>query len=275
MDLRYLGTAAAEGWPGLFCQCDHRLRARQAGGRNLRSRSQAIVDGQLLIDFPPDTYLHVLQLGLDLTAVTFCLITHDHSDHLYARDLAMRSGAFAHRTEKRALNLYATRPACAKIEAVLSQCNEPEGPTVCHLVKAFEPFSAGPYQVVPLQADHAPECESVIYTISRAGRSLLYGHDTGYFPEATWQYLVDEGRKLNLVSLDCTALQLDWRRGHMGLAACAEVRQRLFDLDLADSQTSFVINHFSHNGGLIHDELVPVAAKLGFQVAYDGLTLPV
>ncbi|MCK9253961.1 MAG: MBL fold metallo-hydrolase [Clostridiales bacterium] len=275
MELRYLGTAAAEGWPGLFCQCDHCRRARQAGGRNLRSRSQAIVDEKLLIDFPPDTYLHVLQLGLDLTAVTDCLITHDHSDHLYAHDLAMRSGAFAHRFDKKALNLYATRPACTKIEAVLSQYNEPEGPAVCHLVKAFEPFSAGPYQVVPLLADHAPECEPVIYRISRADRTLLYAHDTGYFPEATWQYLADSGELLNLVSLDCTALQLDWRRGHMGLAACAEVRQRLFGLGLADSQTCFVINHFSHNGGLIHDELVPVAARLGFQVAYDGLTLPV
>jgi len=275
MELRYLGTAAAEGWPGLFCQCDHCRRARQAGGRNLRSRSQAIVDEKLLIDFPPDTYLHVLQLGLDLTAVTDCLITHDHSDHLYAHDLAMRSGAFAHRFDKKALNLYATRPACTKIEAVLSQYNEPEGPAVCHLVKAFEPFSAGPYQVVPLLADHAPECEPVIYRISRAGRTLLYAHDTGYFPEATWQYLADSGELLNLVSLDCTALQLDWRRGHMGLAACAEVRQRLFGLGLADSQTCFAINHFSHNGGLIHDELVPVAARLGFQVAYDGLTLPV
>ncbi|NLM77240.1 MAG: hypothetical protein GX173_04025 [Ruminococcaceae bacterium] len=275
MEIKYLGTAAAEGWPGLFCSCDHCRRARLAGGASIRTRSQAIVDESLLIDFPPDTYLHVLQQGLDLTRVTHCLITHDHSDHLYAGDFAMRSGAFAHRQTQEELTVFATLPACEKIWPVLSKHNDSEGPTVCCQIRPFEPFAAGRYQVVPLKADHAQESEPVIYLISREGRTLLYGNDTGWFPQETWQYLKEEGHLLNLVSLDCTALQLDWRRGHMGLAACAEVRQKLIEMRLADDQTHFVINHFSHNGGLIHDELVPVAAELGFSVAYDGLTVPV
>jgi phosphoribosyl 1,2-cyclic phosphate phosphodiesterase len=61
----------------------------------------------------------------------------------------------------------------------------------------------------------------------------------------------------------------------MGLKACLEVKNRLLDNKLADDQTSFVITHFSHNGGLIHDELIPVAAKMDFSVAYDGLVMPV
>ena len=273
MKIKYLGTAAAEGWPGLFCACDHCRRARKAGGRNIRARSQALIDDQLLIDFPADTYLHVLQYGLDLTAVTHCLITHDHSDHLYAGDLAMRSGAFAHRPTEESLTIYATAPACQKIRPVLQVYQDPVGPASCEQIKAFEPFMAGPYRVVPLKADHAPECEPVIYLISRHERTLLYGNDTGYFPEETWQYLKESGVRLSLVSLDCTAVQLDWRSGHMGLSACSEVRTRLLDSRLADGQTSFVVNHFSHNGGLIHDELVPVAARLGFTVAYDGLVM--
>ena len=52
MKIRYLGTAAAEGWPALFCSCPICAQARAEGGKNLRTRTQAILDGELLIDFP-------------------------------------------------------------------------------------------------------------------------------------------------------------------------------------------------------------------------------
>ena len=47
MNIRFLGTAAAEGIPGIFCQCPACRAARAAGGRELRTRSGAIVDGRL------------------------------------------------------------------------------------------------------------------------------------------------------------------------------------------------------------------------------------
>ena len=53
MKIRYLGTAAAEGWPALFCSCPICTKARAQGGKNLRTRTQAILDGELLLDFPP------------------------------------------------------------------------------------------------------------------------------------------------------------------------------------------------------------------------------
>ena len=69
MKIRYLGTAAAEGWPALFCSCPICTHARIQGGKNLRTRTQAILDGELLIDFPPDTYCHALQYGLELAKI--------------------------------------------------------------------------------------------------------------------------------------------------------------------------------------------------------------
>lgn len=83
MEFVYLGTAAAEGWPALFCSCNACLQAREKGGRNVRGRSQALVDGELLLDLPADTFSRTLEGRLDLTAVRHCLITHSHSDHLY------------------------------------------------------------------------------------------------------------------------------------------------------------------------------------------------
>ena len=50
MEILFLGTGASEGWPGLFCPCEHCLRAVQAGGKNVRTRTSFLVDGSLLID---------------------------------------------------------------------------------------------------------------------------------------------------------------------------------------------------------------------------------
>ena len=44
MKIKYLGTAAYEGVPALFCRCEVCRGSRAAGGRNVRSRQQAILD---------------------------------------------------------------------------------------------------------------------------------------------------------------------------------------------------------------------------------------
>ena len=95
MRKQYLGTAAAEGWPAVFCGCAACRRARELGGQNLRTRSQALVDGRLLIDLPPDTYLHALRGGLELERVASLLITHSHQDHFYPFELFMRGDPYA------------------------------------------------------------------------------------------------------------------------------------------------------------------------------------
>ncbi len=66
MEIQYLGTAAAEGLPALFCDCETCRRARDMGGKEMRTRTQSVVDGKLLIDLPPDTYTHALNYHLRL-----------------------------------------------------------------------------------------------------------------------------------------------------------------------------------------------------------------
>ena len=99
MKILYMGTAAAEGWPGLFCSCPVCTHARKAGGRNLRTRTQAILDDSLLIDFPPDTYAHALRYGLNLARVHTLLVTHSHMDHWFPTDLIHRHEHFGHGAE--------------------------------------------------------------------------------------------------------------------------------------------------------------------------------
>ena len=54
MKIKFLGTAAAEGIPALFCDCAVCQNARKVGGKEIKTRSQAIVDDKILIDFPAD-----------------------------------------------------------------------------------------------------------------------------------------------------------------------------------------------------------------------------
>ena len=81
MKFQYLGTAAAEGIPALFCNCDICRTAARRGGKELRMRSGALVNDKLLIDLSPDLFAAKLQFDLDLSNVRNAIITHAHSDH--------------------------------------------------------------------------------------------------------------------------------------------------------------------------------------------------
>ena len=71
MKVHYLGTGAAEGIPAIFCECPVCKTARLKAGKEIRTRTQALIDDELLIDFGPDTYMHSLQYGIDLSYIKY------------------------------------------------------------------------------------------------------------------------------------------------------------------------------------------------------------
>jgi len=279
MHLKYYGTAAAEGIPGMFCTCPVCRESLRLGGRNIRTRSQALVDGRLLIDFPPDTYDHMLRYGLDLPSIKTLLLTHAHQDHLYAEDFENRKPGFAHVGEvdvrhAEPLRVYATAKAMETVRAADGDRLEERSIIELHEITAYEPFSVDNFVVTAMTADHSAAAGPVIYAISRAGKSMLYANDTGYFTDATWDCLAKMKPRFDYVSLDCTGMIMkDYRRGHMCLQVNAEVRERLLSIGCADESTIFCAHHFSHNGGLTHDALVKEAEKIGFLVSYDGMEI--
>lgn len=40
----------------------------------------------------------------------------------------------------------------------------------------------------------------------------------------------------------------------------------------ADDDTRFILNHFSHNGGLLHHQLEERGAEAGMEPSYDGMS---
>lgn len=273
MKLQYFGTAAAEGVPAPFCECPVCEAARKKGGRNVRTRSQALVDGRLLLDFSADTYMHVLHQGLRLWEIDSVLITHCHSDHIYPGDLWCLMECAAHRKTERPFHLYGAAPTLEKIRA---QCDDLEaiegrGALELHLVKLFQPFTVEGFRVTPLRADHgAPE--AFVYMLEKDGKAMLYAHDTGLLPQDSMDYLAKTEVKFDLISYDCTngLLELD-NRGHMGLTGDVQLREALKQLGRVTEKTVHVVNHFSHNGQAGYDELASVAGEKGFLVSYDGM----
>lgn len=272
MKLKYLGTAAAEAVPAPFCECDVCESARNKGGRNIRTRSQAIVDDALLIDFPADTYMHTLQNNIKLCKVSACIITHPHSDHLYPQELFCRTAVAAHMKEERPFCMYATREGIDVIRACeYTAPIEKEGLLKLNTIEPFCPFEVAGYTITPLKADHSTE-NPVIYIIQKDGKSLLYAHDTGLFPQESMEYLAKTDICFDMVSYDCTNVLLEWdNRNHMGVTGNEIMREKLKAMGKVNEKTVHVVNHFSHNGKAGYDELVPIAREKGFEVSYDGM----
>ena len=277
MKIKFLGTAAAEGVPAIGCGCRVCKLSRALGGRNMRSRSQALINGELLIEFNPDTLWHSHAYGFDLSEMDHCLITHSHPDHLYPDDIDNYRRDFCHGRE-RAMNFYAAEDGYEKIKEV-SLRPWMGGAVTPHLVEAGKPFTVadGKYGVMPFPASHNGETSPVFYSLSCGGKKILYAHDTGYFTEEAWKLLKEEGR-FDLMSLDCTGcLGLDGHKyvRHMTLPICLDVIGRMESMGLIDGKTVKVLNHFSHNGGQTYDETVAAASKHGVIVSYDGLEIEV
>lgn len=278
MKLQYLGTAAAEGIPALFCECENCKRSRQLGGRNIRSRSQALLDDTILIDFPADTYMHFIQHNVPFAKIKTCLVTHSHSDHLYPKDILMRiNGNFAHVSpDSEPLTFYGDESSYQMIQNVIETGHIPEKDVRNVLISLNETFEVEGYQVTAIRANHDPASTPVLYVIRKDDTSVFYSNDTGEYPQESWECLrrlCKDGKPLSLVSFDCTSGNtVSDYYGHFDLGRCQKAREQMLQEGIADENTKFVLNHFSHNGDdVVYEDFVKIAATYDYEVTYDGM----
>ncbi len=278
MKIKYFGTAAAEGIPGLFCDCDTCKKARELGGREIRTRSQALIDDKLLIDFPPDTYMHILNDGLDFSNINNILITHSHSDHLYLDDFAMRFPGFSQYSDENKVNIYTSATTAGKINAFLDGKSDYRTKVIeAFPIELYKEVEIGEHKVTPLEAVHGEHTNPYIYIIkNNENKTLLYAHDTDYFHENVWEYIDKTKQVFDFISLDCTNACMENvnYKGHMGLYANADVVNRLRDMGSVHDKTIVCCNHFSHNADkVLYKDFCIEAKKYGFETAYDGLEI--
>jgi len=278
MKLQYLGTAAAEGVPALFCECENCKRSRALGGRNIRSRSQALVDDTILIDFPADTFMHFILHNVPLHKIKHCLITHSHQDHLYENDIAMRIPGFSNLSDKETpLTFYSDESAYNKIQKIIDVHNMKENVVKNIRIEPNKPFMVEGYTVIPLRASHTPETKPLVFIVEKDGKSIFYSNDTSQYKPETWEYLKTLKKPLDLISFDCTeACNESKYEGHLDIDRCDKLRAELKKYNVADENTVFILHHFSHNAkNVVYDDFVKIAKERDYLVSYDGMVVEI
>jgi len=284
MKLTFLGTAASEGYPDAFCGCANCERARALGGPNLRKRSAALLDGELLIDLGPDVMAATLMHGISLTAVRFCLLTHEHADHLDASNLTSR-GPGSEVVGAPRLELVATAGALRTAAASLGRLPaagllDPGVQNRLNLTpQPIEPgqtVPVGPYRVTAIPACHYPEhLTPLLYAIERDGRALFYATDTGPLTEDAWTVLRDWGGAFHAVALDHTFGFRDRAAHHLNADQFVETVARLRGEGRLAAGCRVFAHHLGHHSNPDHDALVASAGERGYEVAFDSLTVAV
>lgn len=281
MQVAFLGTGGAFGYPQPFCSCQHCQQARREGGKNIRKRSAALINQDLLIDIGPDVPQASLLHNLPVSGVKYCLLTHPHPDHLDLSSLMGRS--LSSDLPETPLHLYATRETLKRADQTYlrdvagTSLLESQNQTELHLrieaIKPMQPFTAGPYQITALPANHAIGTSAVLYAIEYKQTSIFYGTDTDSFPEETWYAFQDLELKFDLVILDNTHGINPPGFGHMNTGLVCEHAARMRAEGLLKPGADVYITHISHIGHPTHKDLVESVRPHGLRVAYDGLVL--
>lgn len=266
MHIRLLGTGAAEGIPALYSDTRVSEYARLHGGRDVRTRSAALIDGCLKIDLGPDTIAQVQRDHLDARDWCGLVFTHGHDDHFTPSEIQYFLHPFSSEVHM-PFPIYANESILTKIRETY-----PEWPMELVVTRSFETVTLADYTITPVHAYHLLEEDSHNLIFERAGRKILYGTDTGIWQEDTWSFL--QGVGIDLLVIECTSGRIDGDYfGHLSVAQMLSVVERMHSIGALKPTSQIVTTHHSHNGDMTHDELVMELSPHNILVGYDGLEL--
>lgn len=264
MDIHLLGTGGADGIPALFSGSRVSVHARNAGGKDVRSRASALVDGHIKLDFGPDTWHQVTREGLDPREWTSILFTHSDPDHLALEELQYALFPF-NESEFSEFTIFGNEVIERKVFE-----RYPNWPFEFVRTKMFCPLKHAEYTITPLMARHMQYEEAHNYLVSDGEKTLLYGTDTGVWQDPTWEYLADH--RVDCLVLECSeGFVLTPYNGHLDIDEFRYMVNRLRKLGVIDDTTTILTTHHSHNGDATHDELCRELEPHGVTIGYDGL----
>jgi len=280
MKIKFYGTSAGGGIPEIFCYCRVCEHARKVGGKEIRTRSQAVIDDCLGIEFPVDTFAHTAYRGLDMRQVRNILITHAHFDHFLIQDVLSRPQGMGR------VNFYMPEASGRGLKEAVWKKEEDyrngskkrpgDFSVVVHDLKHYQTYDIIGYQVTPLRARHHEQLDSSIYMICKDQKSILWGFDTGRFHEDVFEYIKKSEVCFDFVVLDCTLkLNEQITNSHMDLTWCKEMVDNLKKIGAVDEKTRIMVSHIGHLVEQTHEELCEAAACYGMEVAFDGLEIEI
>ncbi len=268
MNIRLLGTGAADGIPGFFGNDMVSDYARHHGGKDIRGRTAALVDDVLQIDFPPDTLSQLNRFSLDARDWSAVLFTHSDDDHLAVDEIQYALFPFSE-LEYLPYTIYANPNVCGEIQA-----RYPHWPMDIVVTESFHSFAHGDYQIMPVKATHIEDedCQNLI--IEKDGKRLLYATDTGIWPEQTFEFL--KAYRFDLLVIECTdGFVQSTYNGHLNIEGVLQVVTRLRHDGILDTKSRVVTTHHGHHGNARHCDLERVFAEHGIEPGYDGMLIEI
>lgn len=278
MKITFLGTAASEGVPAMFCSCKFCQEIKKMGAEEFRTRTQVLIDDDLSVDFPPEAYTHSLNFGINLSALKYLIVTHSHMDHFYAHDFILRGYKYA-KLDEDLLSIYGNE----EVSHVFEECTKRElkDEVAPHLkmnvIRPFQSIEVGGYRILSLPALHGTREDALLYYVEKGGKGYLHLYDTGDLADEAIEFLVKNNARANLVAFDCTFLDAPYEKGrrHMCIEGDMKLADRLERAGVITQNTVKVITHFSHNANPIKERVKEVAKQYGVIAAYDGLSIDI
>ena len=269
MRLIFLGTAAAEGYPGVYCNCANCIEARTLGGRNLRYRSALLVNDNLLIDCGPDLGAAAQRFNKTLARVTTGLVTHAHEDHFYTGNFHMRRVDFTGKLEIPSMRLFAPHDVADILSAEVPDLSIYR--IESHTVRANDCWENDGYTFNAFHAHHAiGRYDALFYSVDDGQHSFLYATDTGAFPAETWAALA--GRSFDVIILEET-MGFGSYSQHIGFDGFIEHAQRMRAEGMLRPGGRVIAHHMSHTNNPVHEKIEAILNPHGVEVAYDGLEI--
>lgn len=272
MEVLILGTAAAEGWPAPYCVCAACEKARVRKGPDIRTRSGALIDNELKIDFGPDTVMQMQRSGRNLRSVKTLVFTHQHSDHFVPSELEWAKHPFT-LTPGGKIELWGNSYVMDGITGNFGEQGKKQLPYEYRQFKAGDHFTTvGGDEVWAMPANHC--VGACVLRIHRKGKVIFWGHDTGPLLPPALERLSD-GTPLDLVLLDCTYGNGEHNAHHLGVKGVVETAGELRRRKAITEKTRVIATHFSHGGEMMYDELCQYFLPHGIGVAYDGMVIEI
>lgn len=267
MKITVMGSAGETTVPAIFSQKYGHQRALELGDKDIRSRSALMVDSQLKIDFPADTFHQVVTQGLELQQLKYVFITRSSYPNFAVEEMASMLPFIQERKNGEHLRIFGNLESIEKARHTFGQ----SAAVSFHEIQPFQVLNLGPYVIHTIKAANNGDVNPFNYIVRKGRTSVLYATDSGLYDDRNWKYL-KSGSALDAVVLGCLHGARPAQNAHrMGFPELKKFKENCESLGIATPLTRWVMTQVSASDGFLHEEWSALVQPFGFEVAFDGM----
>ena len=288
MKITFLGTSAAEYYPGIWCSCEYCDYARTHGGRNIRFTSSIHFADKCLIDLPVDIVNKAMQYHIDLLPTELLLFTHSHEDHFYPQTLHWRykhygtekiqgeemyNAPCARFTDLPLLSVYGNRKVFKKMEEIFGDRELADFAMDYCIPECYREYHSKDIDFIPMIANHNDTDgeRGLIYLVSAQGRTFLYATDSGAYIDRTRDCI--KAHKVDVIIMEATFGTRDIGDGHMTLDRAKKEADFFCNNNVFRGQPKVILTHMSPHRCPPYDRMAEILRGTCMESAWDGMIL--